>query len=176
MTRQTVAGIAFPILGAWCIVDLIELDGSISRLAMIHPDPEKQALLRDLARNWHPEPGDPFGGAAIQPGSTPLLIAHNVDVALEAAAHSLDNLRLLRELHIGTLLTVPMASGDRLLGGVTFVTGKPGRAYSSEEIRLAQNLAARSAEALESARSYDEALALRDQAELANSQQNSFYR
>lgn len=166
-TRDTVAGVSLPIPGMWCIVDLIELDGSISRLAMIHPDPKKHELLRELASHWVPEPGDPFGGAAVQLGSTPLVIADNVEVALEAAAHSPRNLQLLRELEIGALLTVPMINGERLLGALTFVSGKPGHTYSAEEIRLAQSLAARNAEALENARTYAEALLLREQAELA---------
>ena len=166
-TRQTVAGITLPILGAWCIVDLFESDGSISRLAMIHPDTHKQQLLQELGGHWVPEPGDPFGAPAIQSGSTPLIVDNAVNAALEAAAHSPENLRLLRELEITTLLTVPMVRRERLLGAVTFVSGKPGHAYSLDEIRLAQNLAARNAEALENARIYAEALALREQAELA---------
>jgi signal transduction histidine kinase len=166
-TRETVAGISPPIPGTWCIVDLIESDGSISRLAMIHPDPRKHTVLQELAGHWVPEQGDPFGGPAMQPGSTPLVIADNVDAVLEAVAHSPENLRLLRELEIGALLTVPMVKGDRLLGALTFVSGQPGRAYSWEEISLAQSLATRNAEALENARIYGEALLLREQAELA---------
>ncbi|HEX6558928.1 MAG TPA: hypothetical protein VF021_05680, partial [Longimicrobiales bacterium] len=66
LTRDAVAGMTLPILGSWCIVDLIEIDGSISRLPMLHPDPLRQTLLRELGREWKPEPGDPFGCPAVQ--------------------------------------------------------------------------------------------------------------
>ena len=168
VTRDAVASISLPIPDTWCIVDLVEIDGSISRLAMIHPNPAKQRVLAELAKQWLPQVGDPFGAAAMTLESKALPISGNVDAALEAAAHSKANLRLLRELGIGSLLTVPMALGGRLLGAITFVTGEPARAYSSDEIELAQRLAARSAEALESAHHYHEALLLREEAELAN--------
>jgi signal transduction histidine kinase len=177
VTRMAVAGISLPSLGNWCIVDLLERDGSLLRLAMIHPDPEKQLLLRELTQRWKPEPGDPFGLPAIQAGSArllPVVIDGNVDAALETAAHSRENLRLLREMKIGTLLSVPMMSGNRLVGAVTFVSGQRVRAYAPDEIALAQKLAARSAEALESARAYDEALLLREQAELATKSKMRF--
>jgi signal transduction histidine kinase len=60
-----------------------------------------------------------------------------------------------------------MLSRDRLLGAVTFVSDQDGRRYSPEEIRLAQSLANRNAEALEHARIYTEAHRAREQAELA---------
>jgi signal transduction histidine kinase len=167
VTRDAVAGVTLPILGTWSIVDLVESDGAITRLPMIHPDPRKQILLRELARDWQPEPADPLGVPAVQTDMMPHLIEHDVDAALQQAAHSQNNLQLLREMHIGALLTIPMLSRDRLLGAVTFVSDQDGRRYSPEEIRLAQSLANRNAEALEHARIYTEAHRAREQAELA---------
>ncbi|MEX2283842.1 MAG: PAS domain-containing sensor histidine kinase [Gemmatimonadota bacterium] len=174
VTRSTVAGISLPVIGAWCIVDLIEADGSTTRLSMIHPDPRKQELLRELARDWQPERGDPFGAPAMSLGSPPLVIDHDVEAALEVAAHSSQNLQVLHELEITSLLTVPMVIGNRLIGALTFLTDSPGRHYSSEDIQLAQGLAERSAEALESARSYEEALLLRGEAEDATQSRMRF--
>src|SRR5690606_15450024 len=91
-----------------------------------------------------------------------------VTEALAAAAHTPENLRLLEELEIGPLLTVPLVSHGKLLGAVTFVSGQPGRAYTRDEVDLAEALAARSAEALNSARLYSDALSLREQAEASS--------
>ena len=165
-TRKAIAATPLPIPGTWCIVDLVEADGTISRLAMVHPDRAKQAVLNQLAPHWRPERGDPFGGYSVQAGSAPLVITYNVEAALEAAAHSLPNLELLRDLEIGSLITVPMSIGRRYLGAITLLSGKPAQAYSFEEIGLVQSLADRNAEALENARQYAEAVVLREQAEL----------
>lgn len=168
VTRDAVAGVTLPILGNWSIVDLVEADGAITRLPMIHPDPGKQLLLRELARDWQPEATDPFGVPAVQTHMVPHLIERDVDAALQQAAHSQNNLQLLREMNIGALLTIPMLSSDRLLGAVTFVSDQDGRPYSPEEIRLAQSLANRNAEALEHARIYTEAHRALEQAELSS--------
>ncbi len=168
VTRDAVAGVSLPVLGTWCIVDLVEIDGTFSRLPLLHPEPFKQALLRELSDDWKPQRGDPFGLAAIDVNSTAFVITEDVDAALRRAAHSPRNLQLLRQMNIGALLTIPMVVHDRLLGALTFVSDKFGHPYSPDEVRLAQNLANRNAEALEHARLYTEALLQREQAELAS--------
>ena len=60
-TLATVARLAMPELGAWCIVDVIGDDGGMERIAVIHPDPEKQALARQLASDFPPEKDDVVG-------------------------------------------------------------------------------------------------------------------
>jgi hypothetical protein len=37
-TLATVATLATPEFGAWCLVDVVEADGAIRRLAVVHPD------------------------------------------------------------------------------------------------------------------------------------------
>lgn len=54
-TLRVVAGLALPYLGAWCIVDVVEEeDGErvMRRLAIVHPDPEKEQIARQLERSW----------------------------------------------------------------------------------------------------------------------------
>lgn len=166
VTRDAIANLTLPVLGTWCIVDLVEADGTYSRLPMMHRDPAKQTVLKELSRHWKPAPGDPFGLPAIQKDTAQLTITDHVDAALQLGAHSPMNLQMLRQLNIGSLLTMPMVSGDRLLGAITFVSDSD-RPFSQEEIRLAYNLAHRNAEALEHARIHSEALFQREQAELA---------
>jgi signal transduction histidine kinase len=163
-------GLDLPNLGAWCIVDLIEPDGRTTRLDLIHPEPRKQELLRELALHWSPRPGDPFGAPAVSADApAPVVIAHDVDEALEAAAHTPDNLSLLREIGVGAILTVPLLErDDKLLGALTFMSARRDRAYSEDDVRLAVALADRSADALCSAKLYGDALALRERAVAAS--------
>jgi hypothetical protein len=60
-TLATVADLALPHLGSWCILDVVEPDGSIRRLGIVHPDPQKQTLARQLEQNWPPQRDDPLG-------------------------------------------------------------------------------------------------------------------
>jgi hypothetical protein len=64
-TLSTVAHLALPSLGAWCIVDLVEGDGSIRRLAIVHPDPARQVLARRLEEGWPPRRDDLIGAPVV---------------------------------------------------------------------------------------------------------------
>ena len=173
-TLDALTRLALPRSGAWCIVDIIDGDGTTRRLAIIHPDPNKQALLRELAGRWSPEPGDPFGAPAALRSSGPTVIADTIDTTLVAAAHDAETLRVLQEVGAGSFLTVPLSIRDQLVGAITFVSGKHDLGYTEEDVKLAEALTIRSAMALDSARLHGEALTLREVAEAANRAKGDF--
>ena len=118
-----------------------------------------------------PRAGDPFGAPAVLRNAQPVVSrveAADVAAALASVTRGPEHLLLLSELGVGPLLTVPLVSHARILGAITFVSGRPDRAYSREDVELAEGLAARSAEALNSARLYGEAIALRELADSAS--------
>src|SRR5215208_1299417 len=47
-TLARMARLAVPYLADWCVVDILEEDGSLNRLAVTHQDQEKVALAREL--------------------------------------------------------------------------------------------------------------------------------
>jgi hypothetical protein len=55
-TLANVARLAVPTLGDWCAVDVLEEGGSVQRLAVEHPDPEKVALAYRLQERYPPDP------------------------------------------------------------------------------------------------------------------------
>lgn len=167
ITRQTVAGLTLPPLAEWCIVDLLEEDNLMHRLTIIHRDPRKQALVSQLDGRWSPQSGDPFGVPAVLNNAQPVLITE-VDEALRAAAHGPENLRVLHDLGIGPLLTVPLITDKRVTGAITFLGGAGETGFTSHDVEFAESLAARSALALESARMYGQTILLKDRAEAAS--------
>lgn len=109
VTLATVAGLALPHLGAWCIVDVIERgaddplgagpataapaavdaesDGdTIRRLAVLHPDPERQALARELFERYPPARTDLVGAPRVMRTGRPEIVLDVPDGALEAEA------------------------------------------------------------------------------------------
>ena len=173
-TRRAVSAMHLPSYGSWCIVDVIEAGGAMHRLAIIHPDPVKHAAARKLENDWSPRPGDPFGAPAMLVAAEPLAITANVMDAVALASHSAEHLAVLRELGIGSLLTVPMIARGELLGAMTFVRAARDGSYTREERRLAEELALQSAMALDSARLYGEAVALRAKAQEASHVKSEF--
>ena len=151
-TLAVVAGLALPHLGAWCIVDVVEEDGAMRRLAIVHPDPAVQALARRLERGWPPHVDDPLGAPVVVRTRRPELIPEVTDDMLRAAAHGDENLRLLRALGIGSLMVAPMIARGHVHGAITFVSPQAGYRYGDGDLALAEDLAARAAMAIDNAR------------------------
>ena len=173
-TLLALSKLALPALDAWCIVDILEEGGAIHRLGIYHPDPEKQRLAQQLETAWRPEPDDPFGAPAMLRNARTTAITENVEATLAASAHSVENLHILRQLGIGSLLTVPLIARQRLLGAITFVGAQRNSSLQPEDIQLAEHLAARGALALDNAQVYDLALVLQHTAEAANKAKTAF--
>jgi signal transduction histidine kinase len=166
--------LALPSLGAWCIVDILEEGGSVHRLGIYHPDPEKQKLAQLLEATWVPEHDDPFGAPAMVRDARTLAITQETEAMLAGTARTPENLHTLRQLGIGSLLTVPLVARSRLLGAITFVSAERNAPHSPEDIQLAEDLAARGALALDNAQVYDLAVVLRRGAESANRAKTAF--
>jgi signal transduction histidine kinase len=173
-TLAAMERMSLPYLGDWCIVDKLNDDDTMHRLAIIHPDPAKQKLLETLEGRWLPELGDDFGLPAALRNAAPSVIAEDVDAALANAARDPQIGAALRELGVGPLLTVPLVIRERLIGAITFVGGRRDRPFSPDDIKLADALASRGAMALDRARAFGEAIALRVRAEAANEAKSAF--
>jgi signal transduction histidine kinase len=173
-TLVALTRLALPTLGAWCIVDVLEEGGTIHRLGIYHPDPAKQRLAQELEATWLPEPGDAFGAPAMLRDPRSVAISEDIEATLTATAHGTENLTILRQLGIGSLLTVPLVAQKRLMGAITFVSGQRGLAYGPEDVQLAEELAARAALALASTQAHDLAVSLRRSAEAANRAKTAF--
>ena len=144
-TRDTIRKLTLPRPGTWCIVDVVEADGSVRRLPVVHPDPAKQDLARQL-------------------DGTPLLLATHGDA----------NSRILREIGFGSLLVVPLLVRGSVQGAITFVSAPGEEPYTPAERTLAVDLAGLCAMALDNSRLYQESNRLRVLAEDANQSKTQF--
>ncbi|MEO8881450.1 MAG: GAF domain-containing sensor histidine kinase [Gemmatimonadaceae bacterium] len=173
-TLAAMQRLSIPSLGAWSIVDLLKEDGSMLRLAIIHPDTPEQEMLEDIDGCWIPKVGDSFGLPAA-------LRSRDDAVVIEGAAFA--NLRMssdpriidaLHKLGVTSFLTVPVIIEGQVKGAITFVGDEDGVHISTDEIALARDLANQSAIALERARLHGEALALKKRAESASEAKSTF--
>lgn len=166
-TLTTIAGMSLPYLGAWCIVDLCTDDDGIRRLAVLHPDVDKQALARELHERYPPQMDDALGAARVIRTSQPEVVVGVADDALTAIARDPDHLRLVRALGVGAYVIVPMVARGRTLGAMSFVTAESGRRFGEIDVTLAEDLARRAAMAVDNARLHAEAVEARREAEAA---------
>ncbi len=143
-----------PRLADWCAVQLATdvTTGDFEQLAVAHVDPEKVKWAHELQERYPPDPDSPTGApAVIRSGRSELYPV--IDTALlEAAALDEEQVQLVRDLQMHSVMIVPLTARDRTLGAITFVWAESGRQYSTRELELAEELGRRAGLALDHAR------------------------
>lgn len=154
-TLASVTRLAVPRLADWCAIDVVEEEQTVRRVAMTGHDLTTEEQARELERRYPPQPGTPFGVRSVL--ATGYSEFHpSISNAL-LAAHDAPQLRLLRDLGVRSYMCVPLVARGRTLGALTLVRMSSDRRYSRDDLTLAEDLARRSALAVENARLYHEA-------------------
>jgi PAS domain S-box-containing protein len=151
MARAAVPGIA-----DWCMVDLLEPDGSLRLLAAAHVDAIKVKLAHELRERYPPPPDSDRGAVHVIRTGEPQLAESITDEMIDENARDEIHRDLLRELGIRSYLSVPLRARDRTIGAITFVHAESGRTYGPNDLGLAEELARRAGMAIENAELYEE--------------------
>jgi signal transduction histidine kinase len=169
-TLTKVARLGVTSLADVCVVDILQPDGSIVRLAGAHADPAKQSLVDELVRlsRLHP---DALEGVtrAIRTGEpvlydlSPEAMQVNRTARLESGR---EYFRALAQLELGSGVVVPLlVEGPRTLGTITLASRGYHR-FEVSDLHRAQQLAHCFALAVDSARLHREvtdSLAMREE-------------
>jgi signal transduction histidine kinase len=145
--------------GSWCIVDVVELDGAIQRLAVAHPDPSMQQQAERFADQWFP-----LQAGVVTDEGPPLIIDATATQGLAA----------LHALGFGGLVVARLVVRGSVLGAITFVIQAGDPALSPQEITLASDLADLCALTLDNERLLQQAQDLRVAADSANHAKSMF--
>ncbi len=156
-TLQTVAELAVPALADWAFVEIVQPDRSIRRVAIAHADPAKSEMIREFDRRYPLDPDAPEGSAKVIRTGRAELVPELPEGLLEQVAIDEEHLRLLRGLGFKSHLIVPLRARGRVLGDIALVSAESGRTYGDEDLLMAEELAYRSALAIDNARLYTEA-------------------
>jgi PAS domain S-box-containing protein len=155
-TLNKVASLAVPRFADWCAVDMVEPDGSLSRLAVQHVDPEKVRLALELARLYPPDPNVPRGILHVARTGESDMMEEIPEALITRSARDEEHLRLLRALAFKSYICVAMKTRGQVVGVITFVSAESGRPYTRLDLSLAEELASRAAVAVENSRLYAE--------------------
>jgi PAS domain S-box-containing protein len=167
-TLKSVARLVVPYLADWCAVDVLRDDGTLQRLAIAHLDPERERFAREWFERHPISMGARYGIPNVLRTGKPELWTEVPDAVLERAAGSAEELAALRALGLRSVMIVPLATRDRLLGTITFATAESERTYGEADQVLAEDLTQRAALAVDNARLYREAEWARTRAEAAS--------
>jgi signal transduction histidine kinase len=151
---------AVPFLADWCVLDLLEGD-RVVRVSGYHGDPAKAELMAKMrACDSRCAPIGRF----LWRGQPLLLPNASVDNLTALCDHDNDHVRLVRELGTVSVMAAPLVRRGRVLGALGF--GAVQRRFGFTDLDLAQELARRTAVAIENGRLYrqtQDALRIRDE-------------
>src|SRR5215204_473832 len=164
-TLARVARLAVPYLADWCVVDILEEDGSLDRLAVAHQDPDKVALAQELHERYPPDPEAESGIPQVLRTGRSELVPEIPESFLEEAVRDAEYREILRELGLKSYMIVPLVARGRVLGAISFVSAESGWRYGQADLELAEELARRAGLAVDNARLY------RDRSEVARTLQ-----
>jgi PAS domain S-box-containing protein len=152
-TLANLASVLLPGFADWYAVDVVDGDGTLRRLAIVHKDPAKSELI-EKHRLHTAFPDEPEGaGRAVRTGEA-LLYRRVTDELLARSTRSPERHKALRELGMESALVVPLTAGGRTFGALTLVSTNPERLYDENDLDFANQLARRAAVAVDNARLY----------------------
>lgn len=157
-TLENLVNLAVPTLADICLVDVIEP----ATLALGEPivaasEPEQAALILELRRRYPPPADADYGSIKVLRTGQSELRSTISDSIFEQIAQDADHLRLLQQLGVKASIVVPMMVHDRKFGTIALVKTKAIRRYDRADLEMAEELARRTAIALDNARLYQEA-------------------
>ncbi|HEY9803996.1 MAG TPA: PAS domain-containing protein [Leptolyngbyaceae cyanobacterium] len=169
VTLNNVARLAVPAIADWCVVDILQTDSSIKRVAIASVDPVKMEIVEEIRYTYPPrmEGKHPFRDQLIRGESA--FYPEVPDSLLQEMAEDERHLQLLQSLEMRSLMVIPLYSRFQIFGVISFVTANSGRQLSQTDLALAEDIARRAATAIDNARLYQEAQQAKQAAELAMS-------
>lgn len=152
-TLDSIARFCIEWFSDFCYFDLVRQDGTIDRSVRLHRVPGQQELLNEASRAvLDPRARHPVTETLAK--GEPTVVEKVTDEWLRSVALNEAHLRSMRELRFHTLLSVPVRVGGHTFGTLSFGRTLNPVPFNGEDGRVAQELAARVASALENARLY----------------------
>lgn len=174
VTLEAVARLAVPRLGDLCVVDSLDGEGRLRRIAHNAADPHKLEILARIGERYPPS-YDQVPELRQQLVDRGVVIPSDaIDDVLRRLALDEAHLELLRALDPKCAAAFPLVARGHTVGLLTVAMAESGRRYGPEELALARELARRAAIAVDNARLYGAAMAARLEAETANQAKSEF--
>ncbi len=151
-TLSAIARLVVPAAADLSVLDLLQEDGAVRKIAAYHPERSKQELLDRLVRTTPPDRLPDGIRAAIETAQpqrrdlTPEFLRHGIpDPAYR---------EIIREIGATCTIVAPLILRGRVVGVLRLAMAESGRKYTDEDLPLAQEIAHHAALAIEGARLY----------------------
>ena len=154
-TFRALAELIVPELATFCLIDVVDADGVVRRLQVVHADPAKRELA-DRLRDYPKRQTAYVTRDAILTGKAEL-VAQVTDEMLVERSDDADHLAVLRALAPASLVVAPLKAGGKTIGALLLARDAGMARCDADDLALAEDLAKRAASAIENGRLYHRA-------------------
>ena len=167
-TMQKLAEMMVPTLADWCTVHV--RDGEMARVvATAHADPTRVARARDIQPRYPVRLDDAREGVAhVMRTGEPILVPVVTPEMIDASPQDAEYRQVLHDFALTSVLMVPMRAQGEVFGVLSLIGTHGTRTYEEADVRFAEEVAARTAQAADNARLYREARAAEAALRVAN--------
>ncbi|MBV9108344.1 MAG: GAF domain-containing sensor histidine kinase, partial [Gemmatimonadetes bacterium] len=151
-TLSVLAKLAVPELADWCVIDVLEEDGRMARVAAAHSDSDREPLLGVLCEEFPPRRDGPSAASRAIRSGQPVYVPDADEGWLASVASTPEHAALVRALGLRSLIAVPLVARTDTLGVITLVCAQ--RAYRRNDLATAEDFAQRAALSISNARLY----------------------
>jgi GAF domain-containing protein len=152
LDRQTLlrrlAEITVPAIADWCFVNWPDATGTLRNAVAVHADPSRADVAAEAL-------GRPIDDPAYTEGRSIVWPSLSDDVLDEVSNGDPQRLALYRSLGVASAVAVPIPGRTGPLGSLSILASADRPAYRPEDVTLAQDLAYRTALAVENAELYE---------------------
>jgi len=163
---EELARIAVPRLGDWCVIDVLEEDGSLARVAAAHAHPDRNDLIEALRDSYPADPSAPHGlPFTIRTGESQLIPEVTPEMlTVGELAQDQQHAGILRDLGFRSAIVVPLRARGRILGAIGLALGDEStRRFGPDDLTYAEDLARRAALALDNSRLFTQRLRIEEE-------------
>jgi PAS domain S-box-containing protein len=138
----------------YTIVDIVERDGPLRRVAAAHRHPNKEPLL-ERARRYAPDPARSLLTRPLHTGQ-PLFLANLTRTDIDSLSRDDEHKRILLSLAPHSMITVPLTARGTTFGLFTVVRAERSQPFDAEDLQFATEVGRRAALAVDNSRLYAE--------------------
>jgi PAS domain S-box-containing protein len=153
-TLANIAQLLVPRFADWYAVDVLDEDGTLRRIAVVHKDPAKAQWAEKSRTLYPPTVDEPEGPRRVVRTSKAVLYRTISDELLATSTMNAEHYEVLRQLGMASAMVVPLTAGGRTFGTLMLVSADPDRLYDEDDLDFAEHLGRRAAVAVDNARLY----------------------
>ncbi|MBS1523144.1 MAG: PAS domain S-box protein [Bacteroidetes bacterium] len=154
---EKIAQLIVPTFADWFTIDIVKNDRFELQI-LKHKDPDKIEWAYQYRKNYPPDPNGNAGAAVVLKTGKPGFVPVVTDEMISAVITDPDQLKLVREIGMQSVIIVPVYQKDKIIGVANFISSRKERHFDDADLDFARNFAALIGLSLENTRLNEEAL------------------